>query len=150
MRMRARAAAVLAALAVSVTPAVALSAPAANAGGYGCSGNLVDTYSVKSKWNTLSHVYLYYNAKTGYNCAVNVKTKYYSQFKHKISIHMYNSTWAEDNNRPGVNTDYDGGKFLKWAGPVKVKGKGLCVSIVADTYYYDEHGHAYLPHKHCR
>lgn len=148
MRLRARAVAVAAALAVTVAPAVALS-QAAQASGYGCSGKLIDTYPVKSKWNTLSHIYLYYDSRTGYNCAVNVKTAYYSQFKHEVSIEMYNSTLTEDNYHPGVNVDDDSGKFKYYAGPVKVKGRGLCVSLVADTWYYDERAHAYIPGQHC-
>jgi hypothetical protein len=113
----------------------------AQAGGYGCSGSLVKTYAVKSKWHTISHVKIYYNANSGWNCAVNVKTKYFQQFKHETSIWLYNQTLTEDNVRNGVNTDSDNGKFWKLAGPVRVKGKNMCISFVADSYYYDEHAH---------
>ncbi|NKZ02675.1 hypothetical protein [Actinomadura latina] len=148
MRLRERAAAVATSLAVAAGFTMAVS-PAAHAGGYGCSGSLIDTYAVKSPVNTLSHVYLYYNSSTGYNCAVNVKTAYYSQFKHDISIEIYNTTLTEDNIRWGVNIDQDNGKYWQYAGPVKVKGRGMCISIVASTYYYDEFAHLYKSAQHC-
>ncbi|ROO84527.1 hypothetical protein EDD29_2054 [Actinocorallia herbida] len=129
---------------VLAASALSLSIPgSASAGGYGCSGSLRKTYAVKSKWNTISHVKVYYNSSSGWNCAVNVKTKYYSQFKHKASIWLYNQTLAEDNVHEGVNTDSDSGKFKYYAGPVKVKGRNMCISFVADTWYYDEHAHLY-------
>lgn len=148
MRLRKRAAAAATMFAVAAGFSMALS-PAAHAGGYGCSGSLIDTYAVKSPVNTLSHVYLYYNSSTGYNCAVNVKTAYYSQFKHEISLYMYNTTLTEDNIRWGVNVDQDNGKYWQYAGPVKVKGRGMCISFVAETYYYDEHAHLYKSAQHC-
>lgn len=127
--------------AVLAAAALTIAAPgAANAAEYGCTGTLLDTYAVKSRvGNTLSHIRLYYNASTGYNCASNVKTAYYSQFKHDVSIYMHNQDFREDdNNRPGYNNDSDGGKFQYYAGPVKVYAKGKCVNIRAITYYYDE------------
>lgn len=148
MRLRARAAALVTAALAATGSAVALS-PMAYAGGYGCSGSLIDTYPVKSPVNTLSHVYLYYDSSTGYNCAVNVKTAYYSQFTFETGIEMYNQTLAEDNVRPGVNVDDDYGDYKYYAGPVRVKGKGMCISLIADTYYYDEHARAYYPGQHC-
>ncbi|GLZ29578.1 hypothetical protein Lesp02_17680 [Lentzea sp. NBRC 105346] len=122
----------------------------ANAAEYGCSGALIDTWPVKSPWNTISHIRLYYNSSNGWNCAVNVKTAYYSQFKHDASISMYNEDFREDdNNRPGYNNDFDSGKFQYYAGPVKVYGKGKCVVINADTWYYDEHAHKNTGAVHC-
>jgi len=132
--------------------AITVVAPgSASAAEYGCAGTLLDTYAVKSAvGNTLSHIRLYYNAGTGYNCAVNVKTAYYSQFKHDISIFMHNEDFTEDdNNRPGYNNDSDGGKFQYYAGPIKVYAKGKCVSITAITYYYDEMAHKYTGPVHC-
>ncbi len=66
---------------MAVTPGAAI------AGGYGCTGTLVGTWPVRSAVpNTLSDIQLYYDGSTGYNCAVNVKTAYYSQFKHEADI----------------------------------------------------------------
>jgi len=130
------------AIAVTVAAAAALIvAPMnAHAAEYGCTGNLIDTYKVSSNVpNHLSTIRLYYNSSTGYNCAVNVKTAYYSQFKHEASIAIWNQDFREDdNNKPGYNNDFDSGKFQYYAGPVKVYGKGKCISMRAITYYYDE------------
>ncbi|NED50354.1 hypothetical protein G3I24_05465, partial [Micromonospora aurantiaca] len=68
---------------------------------------------------------------------------------HEISMYMYNSTLTEDNVRWGVNVDQDNGKYWQYAGPVKVKGRGMCISFVAETYYYDEHAHLYKSGQHC-
>ncbi|GAA3221680.1 hypothetical protein [Actinocorallia longicatena] len=129
--------------------ALVLSVPgSASAGGYGCSGGLVKTYAVKSKWNTLSHVRVYYNAKSGWNCAVNVKTRYYAQFKHKTSIRLNNELFYDEKPHKG-SVDSDSGKFKLYAGPVRVKGRHLCITVVADTWYYDEHAHLYKGHILC-
>ena len=141
------------AIAITVAAAAALIvAPMnANAAEYGCTGSLIDTYKVMSKVpNHLSTIRLYYNSSTGYNCAANVKTAYYSQFKHEASISMYNQDFREDdNNRPGYNNDFDSGKFQYYAGPVKVYAKNKCVTIRAITYYYDEMAIRDAPKVHC-
>src|SRR5687768_9098175 len=130
-----KAVAVLAAAAAALVVAPST----ANAAEYGCTGSLIDTYKVKSNWNHLSTIRLYYNASTGYNCAVNVRVHPYNQFKHDTSITLMNEDWREDNHRPGYNIDEDGGKFQYYAGPVKVYGKGKCISVHGRTSYYDEH-----------
>ncbi len=130
-----------AAVVAAVAAALVVAPMNANAAEYGCTGSLIDTYKVKSQvGNHLSTIRLYYNSGTGYNCAANVKTAYYSQFKHEASITLMNEDWAEDNHRPGYNIDEDGGKFQYYAGPVKVYGKGKCMYVVARTWYYDEVG----------
>ncbi|MEV6716576.1 hypothetical protein AB0M48_31590 [Lentzea sp. NPDC051208] len=128
------------AVVTAVAAALLLAPMNAHAAEYGCTGTLIDTYKVMSRVpNHLSTIRLYYNSSTGYNCAANVKTAYYSQFKHQASISMYNQDFREDdNNRPGYNNDFDSGKFQYYAGPVKVYAKGKCVTIRAITYYYDE------------
>lgn len=130
----------LAAVVAATAAALVLAPMNAHAAEYGCTGTLIDTYKVMSSVpNHLSTIRLYYNSSTGYNCAANVKTAYYSQFKHQASISMYNQDFREDdNNRPGYNNDFDSGKFQYYAGPVKVYAKGKCVTIRAITYYYDE------------
>jgi hypothetical protein len=107
---------------------------AAQAAEYGCAGNLIDTYSVKSGSTTLSTIRLYYNASDGYNCAVNVKQAQYQSSKSEIDVTMFTDDFREDdNNRPGYNNDFDSGNFYEYAGPVRVYGKGKCVVIWART-----------------
>lgn len=129
----------VAAVAVAAGFMVATSG-AAIAGGYGCSGNLVGTWPVKSPVpNTLSNIRLYYDASTGYNCAVNVKTAYYSQFKFQTAVTITRQDFnPDDNYRPGVTIDSDSGQYWSYAGPVKIPARGMCVMVDAVTYYYDE------------
>jgi hypothetical protein len=138
-------AAVLAAGAVSV-----VAPTAAQAAEYGCAGNLIDTYAVKSGSTTLSTIRLYYNSSNGYNCAVNVKQAQYQSTKSEVSITMFNEDFREDdNNRPGYNNDSNGGNFYEYAGPVKVYGKGKCVVIWARTKAGGKSGNRDTGSVHC-
>jgi hypothetical protein len=131
--------------AASVLGVSALVAPAAQAGGYGCAGNLVRSIPVPlkdaltGKTYYRSDVKLYYNTKTGWNCAVMVKRPGKPRYNAKVPmfLEIMNARWAED--RQKNNIDNDQGNFRRYAGPVKVngrwKGKGLCISITA--YYSD-------------
>ncbi|GAA3154067.1 hypothetical protein GCM10010466_51240 [Planomonospora alba] len=136
MSMRRRAAVVAAAALVTSGIATAVPASAsASAGGYGCSGSLVGSWPVPSR-DTLTgkkyyvtDVKLYYNAKTGWNCAVYVKRKGSPRYGRPtpMLLTMYNQRWTED--RMKNNYDSDSGDFKYYAGPVKVYGKNMCVSI---------------------
>ncbi|WP_156325502.1 hypothetical protein [Nonomuraea sp. SBT364] len=126
-----------ASLAGAAVLALHLATPtAAGAAAYGCSGTLVGSWKVPMKdaldGSTYyrSDVKLYYNARTGWNCAALVKRKgaRYGE-KTPMWLEMYNSRWAEDNWKN--NYDEDQGRFKYYAGPVKVYGKDICVSIRA-------------------
>ncbi|GAA0952772.1 hypothetical protein [Actinocorallia libanotica] len=135
-----RTAAVFAA-AASVLGVSAAVAPAAQAGGYGCAGNLVKTIPVPLKDMLTGKTYyrsdikLYYNPKSGWNCAVMVKRPGKARYNAKVPMYLeiMNSRWAED--RQKNNVDRDQGNFRRYAGPVKVngrwKGRGLCISVHA-------------------
>ncbi|MFC4058574.1 hypothetical protein ACFOWE_09730, partial [Planomonospora corallina] len=134
MSMRRRAAVVAAA--ALVTSGIATAVPAsASAGGYGCSGSFVGSWRVPSKDMLTGKKYyvtdvkLYYNAKTGWNCAVFVKRKGSPRYGRPtpMMISMYNQRWTED--RMKNNYDADSGDFKHYAGPVKVYGRNMCVSI---------------------
>ena len=115
---------------------LALPAPAA-AGAYGCSGSLVGTWKVplkdalNGKTYYRSDVKLYYDAGSGWNCAVLVKRPGQPRYGEATPLYLeiYNSRWAEDNYKN--NYDQDQGRFKYRAGPVKVYGKNLCLSIHA-------------------
>lgn len=122
-------AAVLAAGAVSV-----VAPSAAQAAEYGCAGNLVDTYAVKSGNTTLSTIRLYYNPSNGRNCAVNLKAARYQNTRSEIDISIYTQDFREDdNNKPGINNDFDTGNYFEYAGPASVIGRGKCISMHART-----------------
>jgi hypothetical protein len=130
------------ALTVSVAAVAAMSLSvvtptAASAGAYGCSGKLVGSWKVPMKdlltggTYYRSDVKLYYNASTGWNCAALVKRPGKPRYGEKtpMLLEIFNSRWAED--RPKNNHDKNAGRFKYYAGPVKVYGKNLCLSIYA-------------------
>ncbi|ANZ38624.1 hypothetical protein BBK82_23745 [Lentzea guizhouensis] len=133
--------------------AVSVVAPAAaQAAEYGCAGNLIDTYSVKSETGnvTLSTIRLYYNAGTGRNCAVNLKAAAYQGSRSQVDISIYTSDFREDdNNKPGINNDFDSGNFSEYAGPVSVVGKGKCISMFARTWAGGKRGFKQVSAVHC-
>jgi len=152
--------------AVSVLGVSAVVAPAAQAGGYGCAGKLVRSIPVPLKDQLTGKTYyrsdvkLYYNPKSGWNCAVMVKRPGKPRYNAKVPmfLEIMNARWAED--RQKNNIDKDQGNFRRYAGPVKVngrwKGKGLCISISAS--YSDAeangqpvewNGHLYKSHLAC-
>ncbi|CND99733.1 Uncharacterised protein [Mycobacterium tuberculosis] len=71
------------------------------------------------------------------------------RLRHRAAAAATTLAVAEDNVRWGVNVDQDYGKYWQYAGPAKVKGRGMCISIIADTYYYDEHARLYKAGQHC-
>jgi hypothetical protein len=133
--------------------AVSVVAPtAAQAAEYGCAGNLIDTYAVKSETGnvTLSTIRLYYNAGTGRNCAVNLKAAAYQGSRSQIDIAIYTNDFREDdNNRPGINNDFDSGNFYEYAGPASVVGKGKCISLHARTWAGGKRGSRSVSGVHC-
>ncbi len=110
---------------------------AAHAGGYGCSGKLVGTWRVPMKDQLTGKTYyrsdikLYYNSRTGWNCAVLAKRPGKPRYGERtpMVIEIYNTRWAED--RMKNNYDMEAGRFKYYAGPVNVYGKNLCVSMRA-------------------
>ncbi|MFG2876508.1 hypothetical protein ACGFYU_16215 [Streptomyces sp. NPDC048337] len=133
-------------------------APAANAGGFGCSGALIDTYAVNLPISSQSPIHvstinLYYDASTGRNCASNVKTSggglgQSTYMQVSIDRCVAGST-------PGYrctidDDDYDGGYFKTYAGPVSVNASGRCISLFAETFTPNgEHGDVHRNATHC-
>lgn len=140
MRLRTRLGAVAAT--VLAASGIVLAVPGtAQAGAYGCKGTFIRSIPVPTDWRVLSDIRLYYNSSSGYSCAVNVKRRAFRDIRTRVDIQMINGTWLEDNVRPGVNEDRDGGKFKWYAGPVRVKGRNLTVTIWASTDYRGEKAH---------
>lgn len=114
-----------------------VAAPPAAAAAYGCSGTQVGSWKIPMKdaldgsTYYISDVKLFYNAATGWNCAALVKRAGHQRYGEKtpLFIEMYNERFAEDN----VKNNYakDAGRFKYYAGPVKVYGRNMCVSIHA-------------------
>ncbi|MCI3226289.1 hypothetical protein [Streptomyces sp. NP-1717] len=112
-----------------------ISAPAASAAGYGCSGSLIDTYNVSTSGGTkYGEIQLYYStANGGTNCAVTVDTYFGSSVKKPIRIHIIR---CEASAPPGAYCAASGGSVQDWdsyytyAGPVSVTSmSGRCVRL---------------------
>ncbi|MGX1885999.1 hypothetical protein [Streptomyces sp. NPDC055287] len=112
---------------IGVVAPVATAAPAA-AAGYGCAGNLVYSKSVYANRNgytgKIGTVYSYYDGT--YNCSVFVKSVYVG-----TPTQMSFSIYKEDDG----TFDEDHGAFSSYAGPVRIKAPGSCVSemLIMDT-----------------
>ncbi|MEU4538480.1 hypothetical protein AB0G15_26900 [Streptosporangium sp. NPDC023825] len=78
---------------------------------------------LKSGRDTFGHVYLMYNRSTGYNCVVSIKTAFYRTATYTTA------TLTVKGSKPKT----DAGKFKYYAGPVKVKARGKCVSYWGST-----------------
>ncbi|MDN3245862.1 hypothetical protein ACH4NS_22480 [Streptomyces mutabilis] len=105
---------------VAVVAPVVTAAPA-SAAGYGCAGNLVYTKSVYANrngyTNKIGTVQSYYDGT--YNCSVFVKSAYVG-----TPTQMNFSIYKEDDG----TFDDDTGAFSQYAGPVRIKAPGSCVS----------------------
>ncbi|GAA2417755.1 hypothetical protein [Nonomuraea africana] len=101
---------------IATTPATA-----AQAGAYGCSGGLVRSWTLNNGLEIpVSRLHLYYDSRTGYNCAVNVWTSTAGD-KGRISVSIRSKTDSA--------TKSDSGNYRKYAGPVKTYGKDRCVRV---------------------
>jgi hypothetical protein len=139
-----RAMTIIAAAAIAITANVMVASPASAA--YGCTGSLVGSWALPlkdrldGKTYYRSDVKLYYDAGTGWNCAALVKRPGLPRYGDNtpLFIEMYNERWAEDNYKN--NYDQDQGNFKYYAGPIKVYGKNMCVSIHASHADHEADG----------
>jgi len=114
-----------------------VAAPPAHAAAYGCSGSLVGSWRIPMKDQLdggtyyISDIKLFYNPATGWNCAALAKRPGHQRYGKKtpLYIEMYNARYAEDAVKN--NYDSDRGSYKYYAGPVKVYGRNMCVSIRA-------------------
>ena len=119
-----------------------ISAPQASAseagalGAYGCPGNLIDTYAVKTGGGVkYGEIQLYYStADGGTNCAVTVDTR----FSHSVKKDILLSIWkcqsgvsaGYDCNYNGAAGQTDSGSYYSYAGPRSWTGMAnRCVQL---------------------
>ncbi|WP_329136459.1 hypothetical protein OG552_24760 [Streptomyces sp. NBC_01476] len=127
--------AALTAAGVAAAPVASAASPAAAPhaanGAYGCAGTAINggaPWLVKNSAGvTISDVYVYWNASTQKNCAVNVRTAAggSGSFAGYLGI-----TIIDPGNTANVDSDY--GDYASYAGPVSIVSPG-CVSITAET-----------------
>ncbi|MGW1711407.1 hypothetical protein ACWCP8_39780 [Streptomyces sp. NPDC002206] len=109
-------------------------APTAGAAGYGCSGNLIDTYDVKTS-NGVKYgvVYLYYStANGGTNCAVTVDTYFGTSTSKDMSIFIGRCAAGSSAGSSCFQDQYtsDTGNYSWYAGPRSVTGTAnRCVTL---------------------
>ncbi|MFE0457850.1 hypothetical protein ACFW1A_01150 [Kitasatospora sp. NPDC058965] len=129
-----RALSALAAAALAAAGLVA-AAPMASASGYGCSGNLIGSFSDIERnsgatWGTL---YVYYDSSTGDNCAVNVANSagYYGTLTYKdVTLKECAETSPSVSCHPtstvaDPTTPYT--RYYDYAGPVRLHAPGHCI-----------------------
>ncbi|EST27189.1 hypothetical protein N566_23440 [Streptomycetaceae bacterium MP113-05] len=130
----------MAAAALTFAPAAnaADQVPAASAaaGNHGCSGSLIDSYPVLDQGSTWGTTYLYYDASTGDNCAVAVKSS--GGYKGTASLTRVQLERCESST-PGTCGDTDAsiedaGQYSYYAGPVVLNAAGRCLNISAEIW----------------
>lgn len=113
--------------------AVAPAATAAPAGAYGCAGNQVDTYSVKTTGGTVyGTIHLYYDSSTGLNCAVSVANSaggYGTKTEKTIDLFLCDPGTKAGQICPVYETSSDGGNYAYYAGPVTMHAAGQCIAL---------------------
>ncbi|MEV0621928.1 hypothetical protein AB0I81_52020 [Nonomuraea sp. NPDC050404] len=108
------------ATAALVTAGVLAGTPEAASAASGCSGQQIRHWVLDdSRGLPISTIRLYYNARTGINCAVNV---WRPGTRGKRGIHI--GIWTA---KSGWKRDE--GSFKYYAGPVRVYGKHRCVRV---------------------
>lgn len=120
------------AVATAAVASVVIAPPVASyAGGYGCTGTLVGSWTVTGDEGVDSDIHLYYDSSTGWNCAVNVKRSSYVFYGMATNTYIYMNNSALDDNHTKNNFASDSGMYKYYAGPVKVYGKSMCIWIEA-------------------
>ncbi|MFF4485518.1 hypothetical protein ACFY0F_03340 [Streptomyces sp. NPDC001544] len=122
-------------VAVAAVGATLITAPAASAGGYGCSGSLVSTYPVKDNGGvSRGDVYLYFDSSTGYNCAVTVKNSagaYGTPTLTNVTLDRCKAGTSGSSCYSEKKVT-DEGLYSSYAGPVSLSASGRCISIYGE------------------
>jgi hypothetical protein len=122
----------------------------AQAASYGCTGSQVGSWPVSDGIHpAVGDIKLYYDAGTGWNCAVMVKRTSFGLYGQNsgVTISINNSRWGDGVPAHG-NYDIDGGQYKYYAGPAKVYGRGMCIYLMgsaASTVNPDQE-HRYVRH----
>lgn len=121
---------------VMAFPQLAGAATPATATTYGCAGSEIDTYNVETSVGAVwGVIHLYYDATTGDNCAVNVKTTeggYGTSSYTTVELDSCSQTSPSSFCSPS-SEHYDHGDYTEYAGPVSVHAPGVCIGIIASV-----------------
>ncbi|MFR9676866.1 hypothetical protein [Streptomyces sp. TR06-5] len=123
--------------ACGMTAAALTFAPAAHAAGnYGCSGSLIDSYEVGNQGSNWGTTYLYYDASSGENCAVTVKSDL--GYKGTASLTRVQLERCSSST-PHVCGDTDAsvedsGQYAYYAGPITLNAAGKCINIATEIW----------------
>ncbi|MFE0457851.1 hypothetical protein ACFW1A_01155 [Kitasatospora sp. NPDC058965] len=119
------------------TAGVVVAAPTASAGGYGCTGNLVGSFSDKHNGTVWGTLYVYYDSSTGDNCAVNVANSagYYGTSTIKNVVISECSQTSPGPVCDEIGTPQEDNKnYYDYAGPVRVHAPGHCIYAAGDLF----------------
>ncbi|MFI6901067.1 hypothetical protein ACIBKY_07395 [Nonomuraea sp. NPDC050394] len=109
------------------------SAPAQAATGQ-CAGNRIEHLAVKTSGGTTKgHLNIYYNPSSGYNCArLDSYGSHWGRTKQmSVTLHTCKNKTSDYFSCKSIQIANDDGHYAKYAGPVKVYGKGRCIAASA-------------------
>ncbi|MEU7898566.1 hypothetical protein AB0B45_37605 [Nonomuraea sp. NPDC049152] len=99
-----------------------------------CSGNRIEHLAVKTQSGTVKgYLNLYYDSRTGYNCArLDSAGKYWGVSKTMaVTLHSCKNKTSDYFACKPIKVVQDEGRYAKYAGPVKLYGKGHCIAASA-------------------
>ncbi|MFD7325434.1 hypothetical protein ACFV9D_30820 [Streptomyces sp. NPDC059875] len=138
MTLKARIVAVLSAL-FAIAGFSLVSATAASAAGYGCSGSLIAQKSIRTSQNVqYGTLNVYYNSSTGMNCVAAVKNATGGAgiaSETNVTIYRCVAGSAPGSSCYTDDSDTDGGSFSSYAGPAEVYAAGRCVRLYANIWH---------------
>lgn len=138
MTLKARIVAVFSAL-FAIAGFSLVSAPAASAAGYGCSGSLIAQKSIRTTENVQFGVLnVYYDSSTGVNCAAAVKYAAGgagTPSQTSVSIYRCVAGSAPGSSCYTDDSDSDSGSFSSYAGPASVYAAGRCIRLYASIWH---------------
>ncbi|NUS73890.1 MAG: hypothetical protein HOQ05_10840 [Corynebacteriales bacterium] len=100
----------------------------AQAGGYGCSGNLVENKSLSKYGVHWGNIYLYWDGTN--NCAVFVKNSSNAPGQRAMTVEIESGNWVSGQWRR-IDLKQDPGNYYTYAGPVSLYGANRCVRAAA-------------------
>ncbi|MEV5681063.1 spore-associated protein A [Streptomyces sp. NPDC052179] len=128
---------VLAAASIIALPGTATAAASSYNGVCGSGYREIDHLDIKnSLGDTEAVIYLTYSTATGKNCAITQNVGIYSQADLMVYI---------TRDDAGGETVRDVGTYQKYAGPVYISARGVCITWGGYRNYNDR----YQPHSHC-
>lgn len=131
-------------------------APAASAAGYGCSGNLIDSYPLVTSNSSgypdgspsYGAVNLYYDSSSGNNCAATVANSNGGAGVYKdMMVSLFRCSGTSISSCTYFKSDI--GNYASYAGPASLYANGYCVMVSGSINYKGKNSSVQSPVGHC-